>query len=174
MIFVPFLSENFAKSEHYRLALEQLNRNSSAMASLGAPPLKIHNIHLSDRHNRIDHSSAQVSITNKHSSMYMRNTGFTTGQKYINHHIYINFSWRSRLPGQRLEVISTQLPPETQSWTGTMISTFSINKHIFVTYIIYIIIILTSFVNRWHLRQVFLKLREGEIIEIFNETESEE
>uniref|UniRef100_A0A9J7YLH7 Cytochrome c oxidase assembly factor 1 n=1 Tax=Cyprinus carpio carpio TaxID=630221 RepID=A0A9J7YLH7_CYPCA len=74
------MQKNFAKSEHYRLALEQLNRNSSAMASLGAPPLKIHNIHLSDRHNRIDHSSAQVSITNKHSSMYMRNTGFTTAE----------------------------------------------------------------------------------------------
>ncbi len=60
---VLFLSENFAKSEHYRLALEQLDNNSTAMASLGAPPLKIHNIHLTDRHNRIDHSSAQVSIT---------------------------------------------------------------------------------------------------------------
>lgn len=58
---VLFLSENFAKAEYYRLALEQLNNNSTAMASLGAPPLKIHNIHLSDRHNRMDHSSAQVS-----------------------------------------------------------------------------------------------------------------
>lgn len=58
---VLFLSENFAKAEYYRQALEQLNNNSTAMASLGAPPLKIHNIHLSDRHNRMDHSSAQVS-----------------------------------------------------------------------------------------------------------------
>lgn len=56
------LTENFAKSEYYRLALEELNNNSTAMASLGAPPLKIHNIHLSDRHNRMDHNSAQVSI----------------------------------------------------------------------------------------------------------------
>lgn len=57
------LKENFAKSEYYRLALEELNNNSTAMASLGAPPLKIHNIHLSDRHNRMDHSSAQVNIS---------------------------------------------------------------------------------------------------------------
>lgn len=56
-----FFSENFANAEYYRLALEQLNNNSTAMASLGAPPLKIHNIHLSDRHNRMDHSSARVS-----------------------------------------------------------------------------------------------------------------
>lgn len=56
-----FCLENFAKSEYYRLAVEQLNDHSPAMANLGAPPLKIHNIHLTDRYNRIDHNIAQVS-----------------------------------------------------------------------------------------------------------------
>jgi len=36
------------------------------------------------------------------------------------------------------------------------------------------IIIITYFVTRWLLQHVFLKLREGETIEIFNKTESEE
>jgi len=36
------------------------------------------------------------------------------------------------------------------------------------------IILITSFVTRWLLQHVFLKLREGETIEIFNKTESEE
>ncbi|XP_036452662.1 cytochrome c oxidase assembly factor 1 homolog [Colossoma macropomum] len=56
------MQKNFAKSEYHRLAIEQLNRNSTAMASLGAPPLKIHNIHLTDRHNRVDHTNAQLKI----------------------------------------------------------------------------------------------------------------
>lgn len=53
-------AENFSQAEYYRLALEQLNGHSTAMASLGAPPLKVYNLHLSDRYNRMDHARAQV------------------------------------------------------------------------------------------------------------------
>ncbi|XP_056600042.1 cytochrome c oxidase assembly factor 1 homolog [Triplophysa dalaica] len=105
------MQKNFGKSEYYRLALEELNNNSTAMASLGAPPLKIHNIHLSDRHNRMDHNSAQLKI------------------------------------------------PVTGSNTGGYLYTSSTRD---------------TLMNRWHLQQVLLKLREGETIEIFNKTESQE
>ncbi|KAI7809932.1 cytochrome c oxidase assembly factor 1 homolog [Triplophysa rosa] len=105
------MQKNFAKSEYYRLALEELNNHSTAMASLGAPPLKIHNIHLSDRHNRMDHNSAQLKI------------------------------------------------PVTGSNTGGYLYTSSTRD---------------TLMNRWHLQQVLLKLRDGETIEIFNKTESQE
>jgi hypothetical protein len=32
------------------------------MDSLGAPPLKVHNIHLSDRHNRVEPYTAEVAL----------------------------------------------------------------------------------------------------------------
>ncbi|XP_055057304.2 cytochrome c oxidase assembly factor 1 homolog [Misgurnus anguillicaudatus] len=105
------MQKNFAKSEYYRLALQELNNNSTAMASLGAPPLKIHNIHLSDRHNRMDHTSAQLKI------------------------------------------------PVTGSKTGGYLYMTSSRD---------------TLMNRWHLEQVFLKLRDGETIKIFNKTESQE
>lgn len=105
------MQRNFAKSEYYRLAVEQLNNNSTAMASLGAPPLTIRNVHLTDRHNRVDQSSARLKI------------------------------------------------PVTGSKTGGYLYTTSTRD---------------ALMNRWHLQQVFLKLREGETIEIFNKTESEE
>ncbi|XP_058249887.1 cytochrome c oxidase assembly factor 1 homolog [Hemibagrus wyckioides] len=56
------MQKNFAKSEYYQSAVEQLNDHSTAMANLGAPPLKIHNIHLTDRYNRVDHAIAQLKI----------------------------------------------------------------------------------------------------------------
>lgn len=64
-LFLTFLSarillEKFAESDYHRLALEKLEACPFAMDSLGAPPLKVHNIHLTDRDNRINHHTAQV------------------------------------------------------------------------------------------------------------------
>ncbi|XP_034744506.1 cytochrome c oxidase assembly factor 1 homolog isoform X1 [Etheostoma cragini] len=54
--------KKFAGSDYHRLALQELEACPVAMESLGAPPLKVHNIHLSDRNNRIDQHTAQIKI----------------------------------------------------------------------------------------------------------------
>ncbi|XP_041640434.1 cytochrome c oxidase assembly factor 1 homolog [Cheilinus undulatus] len=54
--------KRFAESDYHRLALQKLEDCSVAMESLGAPPLKVHNIHLTDRQNRVDLYAAQIKI----------------------------------------------------------------------------------------------------------------
>ncbi|KAM7378660.1 hypothetical protein PAMP_004271 [Pampus punctatissimus] len=56
------LQKKFTESDYHRLALQQLEACPVAMVSLGAPPLKVHNIHLTDRYNRIDQHTAQIKI----------------------------------------------------------------------------------------------------------------
>ncbi|XP_043937383.1 cytochrome c oxidase assembly factor 1 homolog [Protopterus annectens] len=56
------MQKNFARSEYYRLAMEQLNSHHIALERLGAPPIKAHNIRFTDRSNRIDKSVAQIKI----------------------------------------------------------------------------------------------------------------
>ncbi|XP_071393705.1 cytochrome c oxidase assembly factor 1 homolog isoform X2 [Centroberyx affinis] len=56
------MQKKFIMSDYSTLALEKLETCPFAMESLGAPPLKVHNIHLSDRNNRIDQYTAQLKI----------------------------------------------------------------------------------------------------------------
>ncbi|KAK9539517.1 hypothetical protein VZT92_004618 [Zoarces viviparus] len=56
------LQKKFVESDYHRLALQKLESCPVAMESLGAPPLKVHNIHLTDRNNRIDQHTAQIKI----------------------------------------------------------------------------------------------------------------
>ncbi|XP_061549753.1 cytochrome c oxidase assembly factor 1 homolog isoform X2 [Phycodurus eques] len=56
------MQKKFAESDYHQVALQKLEACAVAMESLGAPPLKIHNIHLTDRHNRIDQQTAQIKI----------------------------------------------------------------------------------------------------------------
>ncbi|XP_030581274.1 cytochrome c oxidase assembly factor 1 homolog [Archocentrus centrarchus] len=56
------LQKKFAESDYHRLALQELEACPLAMESLGAPPLKVHNIHLTDRYNRVDQHTAQIKI----------------------------------------------------------------------------------------------------------------
>ncbi|XP_075935227.1 cytochrome c oxidase assembly factor 1 homolog isoform X2 [Anarhichas minor] len=54
------LQKKFVESDYHRLALQKLEACPVAMESLGAPPLKVHNIHVTDTNNRIDQHTAQV------------------------------------------------------------------------------------------------------------------
>lgn len=52
--------ETFTQSDYHRLALQKLEECPVAMESLGAPPLRVYNIHLTDRQNCVDPQRAQV------------------------------------------------------------------------------------------------------------------
>lgn len=57
-----YIQKGFSRSDYHRLALERLEANPVAMESLGAPPLTVYNIHLTDRHNKVDQQTAQIKI----------------------------------------------------------------------------------------------------------------
>ncbi|XP_060908925.1 cytochrome c oxidase assembly factor 1 homolog [Labrus mixtus] len=54
--------KRFSESDYHQMALQKLEDCPVAMESLGAPPLKVHNIHLTDRHNRVDLHASQIKI----------------------------------------------------------------------------------------------------------------
>ncbi|XP_061784693.1 cytochrome c oxidase assembly factor 1 homolog isoform X1 [Nerophis lumbriciformis] len=56
------MQKKFAESDYHKLAVQKLEACTVAMESLGAPPLKVHNIRLTDRDNRVDHHTAQMKI----------------------------------------------------------------------------------------------------------------
>ncbi|KAM8727166.1 cytochrome c oxidase assembly factor 1 homolog [Acanthopagrus latus] len=54
--------KTFTQSDYHRLALQKLEECPVAMESLGAPPLRVYNIHLTDRQNCVDPQRAQIKI----------------------------------------------------------------------------------------------------------------
>ncbi|XP_053294773.1 cytochrome c oxidase assembly factor 1 homolog isoform X2 [Pleuronectes platessa] len=56
------LQQKFTGSDWHRMSMQKLEACPAAMESLGVPPLKVYNIHLTDRHNRVDQDTAQIKI----------------------------------------------------------------------------------------------------------------
>ncbi|KAM3604920.1 uncharacterized protein V6R79_018021 [Siganus canaliculatus] len=53
--------KKFAESDYHKMAVQKLEASPVALEFLGSP-LKVHNIHLTDKSNRIDQHTAQLKI----------------------------------------------------------------------------------------------------------------
>ncbi|XP_072186491.1 cytochrome c oxidase assembly factor 1 homolog [Excalfactoria chinensis] len=56
------MQKSFARMQHYLQALEHLKNNPAALEALGASPLKVHNIQLTDRNNHVDTERTQLML----------------------------------------------------------------------------------------------------------------
>ncbi|XP_075935193.1 cytochrome c oxidase assembly factor 1 homolog isoform X1 [Anarhichas minor] len=136
------LQKKFVESDYHRLALQKLEACPVAMESLGAPPLKVHNIHVTDTNNRIDQHTAQGCHREKATSASGRGGGRNKERSCTS----------CCSPWRLLDIAAIKIPV-TGSQTGGYLYTSSIQD---------------PDTNRWNLKQAILKLREGQTIDLLN------
>ncbi|XP_066440865.1 cytochrome c oxidase assembly factor 1 homolog [Eleutherodactylus coqui] len=56
------IQKSFSQRDYYLRALQKLESQSDVLEMLGAPPLKVHNLRLLDKYNRVDKTTAQIKI----------------------------------------------------------------------------------------------------------------
>ncbi|XP_075683173.1 cytochrome c oxidase assembly factor 1 homolog isoform X3 [Rhinoderma darwinii] len=56
------IQKSFAQKGYYLDALQKLESQSDVLDMLGAPPLKVHNLRLTDKYNHVDKTTAQIKI----------------------------------------------------------------------------------------------------------------
>ncbi|KAG9475935.1 hypothetical protein GDO78_002810 [Eleutherodactylus coqui] len=60
------IQKSFSQRDYYLRALQKLESQSDVLEMLGAPPLKVHNLRLLDKYNRVDKTTAQVESSRGH------------------------------------------------------------------------------------------------------------
>ncbi|NXD26986.1 COA1 factor, partial [Spelaeornis formosus] len=85
IVMYNLMQSNFSRAQYYQQALEHLNSNTDALEALGAPPLKVHSIHLTDGNTCVDTERAEITLGRRCHRIKLPVSGAkSVGYLYIN------------------------------------------------------------------------------------------